>query len=66
MGPNAKCDLCGSEVDLDFYAGGPVGCMCKKCKVIVSKWEKAKKARDELWEQVLAERKKLKKEAEKP
>lgn len=49
MAPNEKCGLCDSTENLDFYCGGPVGCICDKCKIIVVKWEEAKKIHDKYW-----------------
>ena len=55
MGPKEECRLCGSKEDLDFYCGGPVDCLCDKCKTIVLKWEEARKNHEKWWR---AERKK--------
>jgi hypothetical protein len=56
MGPKMECELCGSKENLDYYAGGPVGCMCQRCKEIVLKYTKARQLQKDWWLRLQAER----------
>ena len=59
------CGLCGSTVNLvGPHAGGPFVWICKNCKDLIGKWEKAKKEHHDFMMRIIEEAK-IKREASK-
>jgi uncharacterized Fe-S radical SAM superfamily protein PflX len=37
-----NCELCGGDVDVNYYVGGPCRYLCDHCKEIIHTWEEKK------------------------
>ena len=54
-----ECGLCGSTENLvGPHAGGPFVWICKNCKELIAKWEKAKKEHHDFMMRLIADAKK--------
>lgn len=46
------CQICGSQRNVFHYIGGPVSRVCKRCEVVINKWEEAKAGQTMLFKKI--------------